>query len=100
MSKARALAIARAIKIIGGQRATAKAIGVTQPAVSQMLARGNIRAELVLPLERACARAAKPGGPPPPTRYELRPDIFRREAEARLRRLVEGSDGLARLPPR
>jgi hypothetical protein len=53
-----------------------------------------------LPLERACARAAKPGGPPPPTRYELRPDIFRREAEARLRRLVEGSDGLARLPPR
>jgi hypothetical protein len=68
-----------------------------------MLRRGNIRAELVLPLERACRLAAKPGGPTPPTRYELRSDIFRREPEALARpapaRLVEGSDGLAR-PPR
>jgi DNA-binding transcriptional regulator YdaS (Cro superfamily) len=70
-------ALARAVKILGGQRATALAIGVTQPAISQALMRGRIAAELVSPLVIACRRVPREKGDPrPPTRYELRPDIY------------------------
>lgn len=58
-----------AIDIVGSQRALADAIGITQPSVSEMLARGKrVPAEWCLPVERATDGRI--------TRYQLRPDLY------------------------
>lgn len=64
--------IARAVRLLGGQGATARAVGVKQPSVWGWLQNGKVTAEYVLPLERATHGEV--------TRHELRPDLYPLEA--------------------
>lgn len=61
-------AIAKAISIVGSQKALADALGCRQPFVNKMLKTGRVPAERCLPIERITNGAV--------TRYELRPDVF------------------------
>ena len=59
----------RAVEILGGQSALARACGVTQGHVWYWLRKGKqVPAEHVLDIERATSGEV--------TRYELRPDIY------------------------
>jgi DNA-binding transcriptional regulator YdaS (Cro superfamily) len=64
-------ALRRAVEAIGGQAATARLLGITQPAVSLWLSKGQVLpAEHVLTVERETGVS----------RHDLRPDIYPREA--------------------
>jgi DNA-binding transcriptional regulator YdaS (Cro superfamily) len=68
-------ALEAAIAVLGSQAALGKAVGVSQPAVSQILSGGKrVPAEWVLPIERATREAGNEV-----SRYELRPDIYPRD---------------------
>lgn len=60
-----ASALDRAIKVVGGTGALARAVGISSPAVSQWV---RVPPERVIAVERATRRQV--------TRYELRPDIY------------------------
>lgn len=64
------IVVRKAIEVAGGQTALAKAIGVTQGHVSSWLRRGNVPADKVIKIEAVTNIP----------RYELRPDVFPREA--------------------
>lgn len=63
-------ALHRAIKIAGGQKPLAGAIGTSQSQVWYWLTRAKrgVPAEFVIPIEEATGRAV--------TRHELRPDLY------------------------
>lgn len=61
--------IQKAVEVLGSQAAMAKAVGVSQPFVNDMLhSRKRVPAELCQKMEAATNGAV--------TRYELRPDVF------------------------
>jgi DNA-binding transcriptional regulator YdaS (Cro superfamily) len=66
-------ALASAVRIIGGQGATARLLGVAQPSVWRWIARAKpLPAEHVLAVEAATGIS----------RHDLRPDLYPREAPA------------------
>jgi DNA-binding transcriptional regulator YdaS (Cro superfamily) len=65
-------ALERAIKASGGTSAVAKKLGVSQPVVSNWIARKRVPAAWAISMEQII-------GIP---RYELRPDVFQKEVAA------------------
>lgn len=63
-------AVKKAIELLGGQSATAKALGVSQPAVRKWLLK-NIPPERAIELERLSGVSRK----------EIRPDIFEEQGK-------------------
>ena len=61
-------AFAQAVELAGGQTEFARAIGVTQQAVSKMLKKGKLGADYLVLAERATGGRI--------TRQQLRPDLF------------------------
>jgi DNA-binding transcriptional regulator YdaS (Cro superfamily) len=58
----------KAIAIIGGTNATARALGIKPPSVSKWLRKGRAPAERCRDIEKLTKGKV--------TRYELRPDVF------------------------
>lgn len=61
-------AIEKAVRVVGGQSALARALRITPQAVQQWCATGIVPAKRVLNIERATDGKV--------TRHELRPDIY------------------------
>jgi len=76
-------AISKACRLLGGQAALAKAIGISPQAVHKWLTNGKPPAERVLQIEKAVKGKV--------SRYELRPDVF----GSRLRRTQEPTGAAA-----
>ncbi len=69
-------ALARAVRLLGSQVKTAKAVGVSGQAVSEVLKRGRrVPAEWCLKLEKATGGQV--------TANALRPDLYPKESEDR-----------------
>jgi DNA-binding transcriptional regulator YdaS (Cro superfamily) len=67
-------ALAKAVALLGSQVKTARAIGVTPQAVSEVLRRGlRVPAEWCLKLQAATGGAV--------TAHDMRPDLYPREAD-------------------
>ena len=65
-------ALAKAIRVLGGQPAVAKVVGVRQQTISACLRNGKrVPAEWCIPLERATEAAGEKI-----SRHELRPDLY------------------------
>ena len=65
-------ALAQAVRLLGNQSSTAKAIGVSPQAVSEVMRRGRrVPAEWCLKLEKATGGAV--------TAHALRPDLYPKE---------------------
>lgn len=62
------LALEKAIALIGGTMAAARAFGIKPPSVSRWLAKGHAPADRCLKLAQLTKNAV--------TVYELRPDVF------------------------
>lgn len=64
-------AISRAVRIVGGQTAASRALGVSQPTVWDWVRKGRITAEYAIPMEKATAQAGETV-----SRHDLRPDLY------------------------
>lgn len=61
-------ALQRAVKIVGGQSALARQLGISQKAVNQMLKRRKVAAERVIQIARAAEYQVTP--------HQLRADLY------------------------